>query len=287
MSNQSTMIADQVWLITGCSTGFGRSLALKALSKGYKVLVTARQLSTVQDICDQYPESCRSFEVDLEKADGFHAFMQSAQNAFGRIDVLVNNAGIGYFSSAEEADMSIARKMFEINFFGLTQLCSLVLPIMRQQRKGHIINISSIAGLMGFPAVSFYNATKFAVAGYSESLAKEVAGLGIHVSIVCPSGFRTDWAGRSAFETPVAIEDYASTAGANIEAIRSRSGKQPGDPEKAAEAIIMAYEANQPPLYLMLGNGAMVNGRAKVDLLTKDFEAWADISLGADVPASQ
>ena len=125
------------------------------------------------------------------------------------------------------------------------------------------------------------------MAGYSESLAKEVAGLGIHVSIVCPSGFRTDWAGRSAFETPVTIEDYASTAGANIEAIRSRSGKQPGDPEKAAEAIIMAYEANQPPLYLMLGNGAMVNGRAKVDLLTKDFDAWADISLGADVPASQ
>ncbi len=275
---------DQVWFITGCSTGFGKSLALKALAKGYKVVMTARHIEDVQAIQKLYPQSAAAVLLDLEKPEMFAACVDDAYKAFGRIDVLVNNAGIGYFSSAEEADMSIVRKMFEINFFGLTQLTSLVLPHMRQQHKGHIINISSIAGLMGFPAVSFYNASKFAVAGYSESLAKEVNGLGIQVTIVCPSGFRTDWAGRSAFETPVKIADYALTAGANTEAIRSRSGKQPGDPEKAAEAIIMAYESESAPLYLMLGNGAMVNGRAKVEMLNKDFDAWADISLGADVP---
>jgi short-subunit dehydrogenase len=244
-------------------------------------------LKDVQDMLDRFPQTAKAVQLDLEKPDQIRSAAAEAINAFGRIDVLVNNAGIGYFSSAEEADMGIARKMFEVNFFGLTEFTSLILPQMRRQQKGHIMNISSIGGLVGFPAVSFYNATKFAVCGYSESLAKETAHLGIKVTIVCPSGFRTDWAGRSAFETPVAIADYLPSAGANLESIRSRSGKQPGDPEKAAEAIILAYESEQAPLYLMLGAGALNGARKKLEDYARDFDAWAETSLGADAPPSE
>lgn len=278
---------EQVWLISGCSSGFGKSLARQVLECGYKAVLTSRHLNDVQDMLNRFPQTAKAVQLDLEKPEQIRSAAAEAINAFGRIDVLVNNAGIGYFSSAEEADMGIARKMFEVNFFGLTEFTSLILPQMRRQKKGHIMNISSIGGLVGFPAVSFYNATKFAVCGYSESLAKETAHLGLKVTIVCPSGFRTDWAGRSAFETPVAIADYLPSAGANLESIRSRSGKQPGDPEKAAAAIISAYESEQPPLYLMLGAGALNGARKKLEEYARDFDAWSETSLGADAPVTE
>jgi short-subunit dehydrogenase len=275
---------EQVWFISGCSTGFGKALATAVLEQGYKAIVTARNLVDVEDLLAQYPEHSKGLVLDLENHAQIVSAASDAIAAFGRIDVLVNNAGIGYFSSAEEADMQIVRKMFEVNFFGLTELTSLILPQMRKQKSGHVMNVSSIGGLVGFPAVSFYNATKFAVAGYSEALAKETAHLNIKVTVVCPSGFRTDWAGRSAFETPIQIEDYAPSAGANAEAIRSRSGKQPGDPVAAAHAMIKAYEATKAPLYLMLGAGALNGARKKLEDYAVDFDAWADTSLGADVP---
>lgn len=277
---------DKVWMISGCSTGFGRSLALKVLQAGYKAVLTARKISDVQEIVDEYPQTSFACELDLEQSIQIKSASEKAIAAFGRIDILVNNAGVGYFSSLEEADMVIVRKMFEVNFFGLSELTALILPQMRKQKSGHIINVSSIGGLVGFPAVGFYNATKFAVCGYSESLAKETAHLGIKVSIVCPSGFRTDWAGRSAFETPVEIADYKPSAAANLDAIRSRSGKQAGDPEKAALAIIAITESENPPLYLMLGAAAINGARKKLEDYRRDFDAWEAYSFGADAPPS-
>jgi NADP-dependent 3-hydroxy acid dehydrogenase YdfG len=275
---------EKAWFISGCSTGFGRALATHVLKTGYKVILSARKLEDVQDLVSKYPETAKSVQLDLEDQASIQNCIEQAPKLFGRIDVLVNNAGIGYFSSAEEADMIIARKMFEVNFFGLTELTAGLLPMMRQQKSGHVFNVSSIGGLVGFPGVSFYNATKFAVNGYSEALAKEVTHLNMHVTVICPSGFRTDWAGRSAFETPVELEDYKETAATNMAAIRSRSGNQPGDPDKAAEAIVAAYQSEEPPLYLLLGNGAYNGATQKLIDLKKDFDAWADTSKGADVP---
>jgi short-subunit dehydrogenase len=158
---------------------------------------------------------------------------------------------------------------------------------MRKQKSGHIVNIASIAGFVAFPALSFYHATKFAVVGYSQSLAKETSPLGIKVTIIAPSGFRTDWAGRSAKESPVVIEDYASTAGANRINLRKASGHQPGDPVKAAQAIIKAVESENPPLHLLLGAAALRNARIKLDELKNDFDTWAETSVGADSPLNE
>jgi NAD(P)-dependent dehydrogenase (short-subunit alcohol dehydrogenase family) len=176
------------------------------------------------------------------------------------------------------------RRMFEINFWGLANMTRAVLPGMRARRSGHIVNISSMGGIRGAPAVSYYNATKFALEGFSEALAGETAPLGIKVLIVEPSGFRTDWAGRSANEAKHRIADYDSTAGARLRMIRELSGKQPGDPVRAAAAIFQAVEAPEAPLRLMLGKAALAAGRAKVLALAKDFEGWAAVTESADFP---
>lgn len=274
----------KVWIITGCSTGFGRELAKKTLAMGYQVVVTSRKTEDIQDITKDYEAQSLTLALDVTKPQEIKAVVNLAKEKFGRIDVLVNNAGIGYFGAIEESEEAKVRQMFEINFWGLARMTQEVLPIMREQRSGHILNVASIGGLVGFPGVGYYNATKFAVDGLSESLAKETAHLGIKATIVAPSGFRTDWAGRSADNSPHVIADYAESAGHNKNAIRGNSGRQPGDPAKAAEAIIMAVESAHPPLRLLLGNGAVNGARMKLDILKKDFDAWEEISRGADVP---
>lgn len=274
---------NKVWFITGCSTGLGRALALQALEQGNRVAVAARKLKDIQDILDRY-KNALAVELDMVKPDQLKAAVEKIQSAFGRIDVLVNNAGIGYFASLEESEEAEIRKMFEVNFFGLSALTQLVLPIMRTQKSGHIISISSIGGFIGYPALSFYNATKFAVAGLSEALSKEVAPLGIKVTIVCPSGFRTDWAGRSANEGKSAIQDYQLTAAANKNNIRGYSGKQPGDPQRAAKAILKVADTENPPLYLLLGEAAYNNATKKLEDLKADFEGWKETSVHADFP---
>lgn len=274
----------KVWLITGCSTGFGRQLSLLALSRGNSVAVTARKTGDIQDIVDQYPDLAFPVKLNVTNAAEIKSAVQQVIEKFGKIDVLVNNAGIGYFGAVEESEDEEIRRMFEINFFGLVKMTNEVLPHMRKRRSGHIINISSIGGLVGNPGVGFYNATKFAVDGLSEALSKETAPLGIKVIIVCPSGFRTDWAGRSANNSKVEIEDYATTAGKNKENIRGYSGKQPGDPVKAAEAIVGVVDVENPPLRLLLGAGALRGARSKIELLKKDIDAWEETTLGADQP---
>jgi NAD(P)-dependent dehydrogenase (short-subunit alcohol dehydrogenase family) len=274
----------KVWMITGCSTGFGRELATSALDKGYRVVVTARKTDDIQDIVSQYPDTAIAIKLDVTKQDDIKSSVQQAMDKFGRIDVLVNNAGIGYFGAVEESEDDEVRRMFEINFFGLANMTKEVLPVMRKQRSGHIVNIASIGGLVSFPAVGFYNATKYAVDGLSESLAKETAPLGIKVTVIAPSGFRTDWAGRSANNSKTVIEDYATTAGQNKNNIRGYSGNQPGDPVRAAKAIIKAVESENPPLRLLLGAAALKNARIKITELQKDFDAWEEETVGADHP---
>ena len=273
-----------VWFITGCSTGFGRELAIAVLAKGYHCVVTARNPKQVEDIAADHGDKALVLELDVTDKDEVASSVKAAEEMFGGIDVLVNNAGIGYFGAVEESDEAEVRRMFEINFWGLSGMTRAVLPGMRRRRSGHIVNISSVGGLNAIPALAYYNATKFAVEGFSEALSKEVAHLGIKVTLVEPSGFRTDWAGRSAKDVKDPIPDYAESAGQYHRNLRAGSGKQPGDPAKAAEAIIKVVNSPEPPLRLLLGHMAFKNANLKIDSLRKDFDAWKETTLGADDP---
>ena len=235
----------------------------------------------------EYPDTAIAIKLDVTKPNEIKSAVKQLKEKFGQIDVLVNNAGIGYFGAIEESEEDEVRRMFEINFWGLAHITNEVLPVMRAQRSGHIVNIASIGGLVGFPGVGFYNATKFAVDGYSEALAKETAPLGIKVTVINPSGFRTDWAGRSANNSKIVIDDYKQTAEANKQTIRGYSGKQPGDPERAAKAIVKAVEAENPPLHLLLGVAALKGARNKLEVLKKDYDTWEETTTGADFPQNE
>ncbi|MDQ0394992.1 oxidoreductase [Labrys monachus] len=276
-----------VWFITGCSTGFGRELARLTLSLGYPTVVTARNPAQVEDIAAGQGDLALVLGLDVTDQARIDAAVKAAQDHFGRIDVLVNNAGIGYFGSFEESDLAEVHKMFDINVWGLTAMTRAVLPGMRGQRSGAIVNISSVGGLRAFPSLSFYNATKFAVEALSEALAQEVAPLGIKVLLVEPGPFRTDWAGRSANEAPQTIDDYHQTSGARTAMTRGISGKQAGDPVRAAQAIVKAVEAPDAPLRLLLGKLALAGARIKLEQLAKDFDSWAEVTEGADFPEGE
>jgi NAD(P)-dependent dehydrogenase (short-subunit alcohol dehydrogenase family) len=279
------MSESPVWFITGCSTGFGRELAAAVLARGFRCVVTARNPESVRDLAAPHGDRALVVKLDVTVPADVDAAVRAAEERFGRIDVLVNNAGIGYFGAIEESDEAEVRRMFEINVFALGRMTTAVLPGMRARRSGHVVNISSIGGIRSFPGTGWYNATKFAVVGLSEALALETAPLGIKVTVVEPSGFRTDWAGRSANEATQEIDDYAETAGANRRTIRNNSGKQPGDPVRAAAAIIAAVEAPEPPLHLLLGKAALRGARWKLDLMQSNFDAWAETTEGADFPS--
>lgn len=278
---------DSVWFITGCSTGFGRELAKHLLENDYKVAVTARDGGKVQDLVEINKENAIVISLDVNNKKEVAGAVAKAEEHFGRIDVLVNNAGFGYFGAIEESDETEVRAMFETNFWGLAEMTRAVLPKMRERRSGTIVNISSIGGFVSFPGVGYYNATKYAVNGFSEALKKEVEPLGIKVVLVQPSGFRTDWAGRSANDATMTIEDYAETAGANQAAIRGYSGNQPGDPVRAAKAIVEAVDSDNPPFYFLLGKAALKNARLKLEALAADFDAWAEVTEGADFPEAE
>jgi NAD(P)-dependent dehydrogenase (short-subunit alcohol dehydrogenase family) len=274
-----------VWFITGCSTGFGRELAIQALAHGFRTVITARDPAAVKSLAST--GDALVLKLDVTDQGQIDAAILAAEAHFGRIDVLVNNAGIGYFAAVEEGEESEVRRMFEINVFGLSRMIHAVLPGMRKRGSGFIINISSIGGLRSFPALGYYCATKFAIEGLSEALWQEVEPLGIKVMVVEPSGFRTDWAGRSAHESKRQISDYAATAGVSRHNVRASSGRQPGDPVRAAQAIIAAIKAPRPPHRLLLGNDAYAGAMAKIDDLRQEFSAWETISRGADYPKAQ
>ena len=281
-NSKSATTEQPVWFITGCSTGFGRELAKHVLELGYRTVVTARNPDEVNDLTAK--GEALVLKLDVTDQGQIDAAVKAAENKFGRIDVLVNNAGIGYFAAVEESEEDQVRRMFEINVFGLSRMIHAVLPGMRKRRKGFIVNFSSIGGLRSFAATGYYHATKFAVEGLSEALWQEVEPLGIKVMLVEPSGFRTDWAGRSANESKRQIDDYAATAGARRSQSRATSGKQAGDPVRAAHAIVKAIESPNPPHHLLLGNYAYDAATAKLEDLRKEFAAWEAVSRGADFP---
>jgi NAD(P)-dependent dehydrogenase (short-subunit alcohol dehydrogenase family) len=281
-TNKSAKDDKPVWFITGCSTGFGRELAEYLLKHAYRTVVTARDPDDVKDLAEK--GEALVLKLDVTDQGQVDATIKLAEDKFGRIDVLVNNAGIGYFAAVEESEEDQVRRMFEINVFGLSRMIHAVLPGMRKQRKGFIVNFSSLAGLRGFPSLGYYNATKFAVEGLSEALWQEVEPLGIRVMLVEPSGFRTDWAGRSANESKKQIADYAATAGEWRSEMRATSGKQPGDPARAVKAIVQAVESPNPPHHLLLGNDAYEGAMAKLEELRKEFAAWEAVSRDADFP---
>lgn len=278
--NKTPTTEKPVWFITGCSTGFGRELAKQVLELGYRVVVTARRPAEVKDLAAL--GEALVLKLDVTSQGQINAAIKAAEKKFGHIDVLVNNAGIGYFAAIEEGEESEVRRMFDINVFGLSRMIQAALPGMRRRRKGFIVNVSSIGGLRSFPAAGYYNATKFAVEGLSEALWQEVEPLGLKVMLVEPSGFRTDWAGRSANESKRQIAAYAATAGAWRKQVRAASGKQAGDPVRAAQAIIKAVECPKPPHHLLLGNDAYEGATAKLKELGKQFSAWESVARGAD-----
>ncbi|GAA1025258.1 MULTISPECIES: oxidoreductase [Amycolatopsis] len=273
-----------VWFITGCSTGLGRALATAVLERGLRAVVTARDPQRVADLVAAYPGRAVSVALDVTDKQQITEAVAEAHQAFGQIDVLVNNAGYGYLAAAEEGEDTEIRALFEANVFGLMALTRAVLPGMRARRSGHLVSVSSLGGLAAFGATGYYHATKFAVEGFSESLAAEVAPLGIGVTIVEPAAFRTNWSGPSMRESAVRIDDYADTAGARRTSTLATYGKQPGDPDRAATAVIDAVTSAEPPLRLLLGQAAYAIATARLDTLRKTFDDWRDVTLSADFP---
>jgi NAD(P)-dependent dehydrogenase (short-subunit alcohol dehydrogenase family) len=282
----STQNSD-VWFITGCSTGFGRELAKLVLDRGYRAVITARDPGKIQDLTAGHQGRALALKLDVTDKAEVAATVRQAEAVFGSVDVLVNNAGFGYVGALEESEETEIRAMVETNFFGLASMIHEVLPGMRRRRRGSIVNISSIGGLVGFPGVGYYCATKFAVEGLSESLSKEVAPLGIKVLVVEPGPFRTDWAGRSLKRSSRQFPEYAETAGAFRERIEGGSGKQVGDPIRAGEAIIKALESENMPLRLVLGAIALERAQIKIEQMRNEIDAWEETTLSADYPDSQ
>lgn len=274
------------WFITGASRGFGREVALAALRTGDNVVATARNTADLADIVSEGGDRALALPLDVTVPEQVSAATRAALEAFGGVDVLLNNAGIGYFAAVEESDEAEVRRMVEINVFGLAAVTNALLPSMRARRSGTIMNVSSVGGVRSFPAVGWYNATKFAVEGLSEALDLEVAPLGIRVVLIEPSGFATDWAGNSAAEVVVGgeIADYDATAGAQRRSFRTNAGQEPGDPGRAAVAIARVAHETNPPKRLPLGNYAYDGLLEKLDMVRADVAAREAISRGADRP---
>lgn len=278
---------NKVWFITGCSTGFGLELAKVAANKGDFVVGTLRKTSQIDGFEAINPEKIKGVLLDVCNQAQIKAGVQAAMDKFGRIDVLVNNAGYGSIGAIEEVSEEEVRRQFDVNVFGAIAMIREVLPHMRKQRSGHVINITSIAGIQGFPGVGIYNASKFALEGIGEALAAEVKHLGIKVTNVEPGPFRTDWAGRSATYIKSSIEDYKDSAAKNMESIEGNSGKQVGDPIRGSEAMYALTTLENPPVHLPLGAPAYHRVRAKATSFLKEVDAFEYLGLPTDYSAEE
>ena len=273
-----------VWLVTGCSSGFGAALADVLAARGDRLVATARDATRLMADLRQAGPHVLTVDLDVTKAATVAEAITQAQARFGRIDVLVNNAGYGYQASVEEGDETEIRAQFDANVFGLFAVTRAVLPGMRARRRGHIINITSVAGLIGFPGSGYYAASKHAVEGWSDALLAEVAPLGIKVTCVEPGPFRTDWAGRSLKQTPNVIADYADTAGTRLKATADNSGTQAGDPIRAARAMIDIVDEPDPPRHLVLGAWGVAAVAERLEARSAEFDRWRAVGLGTDFP---
>lgn len=281
---QASLNTAPVWFITGCSSGFGRAFAQAAVAHGFRVVATARDVAALDELVHGRAEQVLPLQLDVTNVAQIRAAVAEAERRFGGIDVLVNNAGYGYMAAVEEGEEEQIRALFETNFFGLAALTRAVLPGMRTRRRGTIVNIASVAGIIGFAGSGYYAATKFAVEGLTESLAAEVEPLGIRVMLVEPGPFRTDWAGRSLKRTAHAIADYAESAGKRRAAIGEDSGKQPGDPARAAEALIAAVRSPKPPRHLVLGRTGLEGVERQLASMLDEVRSWEPTSVSADFP---
>jgi len=274
----------RVWFITGSSSGFGLLLAHELLRRGDRVIATARDASTLDDLLTLYPDTARTFKLDVTKPAEIEQVARVALTAFGHVDVLVNNAGYGVNGAIEEVSEAEFEPMFQTNLYGLIRVTKAFLPHFRERRSGHIFNFSSIGGLIGGAGWGFYSATKFAVEGLSEALAAEMKPLGVHVTIIEPGPFRTDFLGRSGKLAAKEFADYKDTAGKAREYLKTNAGKQAGDPQKAIEAVITVADSPEPPVHLLLGKSALTRFRGKLAEWEKEIAAWEPVTLGADFP---
>lgn len=270
------------WFITGCSSGFGRALTQRVLEAGDKAVITARNPESVADLAEAYPDTALSVPLDVRNEEQIVSAVDAARQHFGAVDVLVNNAGYGYRAAVEEGEPEAIRDLFETNYFGAVHMIKAVLPLMREQGNGMIINISSIAGQHSAPGSGYYAASKAALESTSEALRQEVAPLGIRVSVVQPGPFRTDFFSRSLKQADTALEAYAETAGKRRKENDPTTNNQPGDPDRAAAAIMQLAELEDPPMRLVLGKAA--NRVAETDLNKQldDLMDWEHLGLNTD-----
>jgi NAD(P)-dependent dehydrogenase (short-subunit alcohol dehydrogenase family) len=272
------------WLITGCSTGIGREIARAALEAGHSVVVTARRTETVAEFAETYGDRAVVVGLDVTDQDQIAAAVQAAEEAFGGVDVLVNNAGNGYLSAIEEGEDDKVRKLFDTNYFGVVDTIKVVLPQMRARGSGHIVNISSMTGLVANPPNGYYSSTKFALEALTEALAQEVRPFGIKVTAIEPGAFRTDWAARSMWESSTPIGDYDENVGARKTMIKEFANHLPGDPRKVAEAVLMVTTLDDPPLRLLLGRDVLKAVRDKLAAFSASIDQWEAVTKDVNFP---
>jgi len=273
------MTQEKVWFVTGSSTGLGRTLVEVLLEKGFRVAATARKPADLDTVKKKFGDQVACIELDVTKPEQVRNAVKQTIDQFGRIDVAVNNAGYGLIGAVEEVTDAEIRKQFETNWFGALDVTRVILPHFRKQRSGHFVNISSIGGFRAIAGAAIYNATKFALEGLSEALAKETAPLGIRVVLVEPGPFRTDFGGRSIDDTPNRIAEYKDTAGKMREYYQAAHGKQVGDPRKAAEAIIQAVNSKENFLRLPLGQATINGMREKLEQVNSDISLWEKVAI--------
>ncbi|MFB7512356.1 oxidoreductase [Streptomyces sp. NPDC056144] len=273
-----------VWFVTGASRGLGAEITREALGRGHRVIATARDAAAVLKAYPEAPDRLLAVSADVTAPERLAAAVEAGLAAFGRIDVVVNNAGYGLVGAVEEISDQAARDLFDVNVFGVLNTLRATLPTLRAQRSGHVLNIGSVGGFATAPAVGLYGASKFAVEGITEALHGELAPVGVRVTIVEPGGFRTDFlSGTSMRVAPASIPDYEAGAGPVREALAGNDGRQPGDPAKAAKAIVDVTEAADPPLRLQLGADAVDRVEAKLDLVRRELDQWREVALSTGI----
>jgi NAD(P)-dependent dehydrogenase (short-subunit alcohol dehydrogenase family) len=269
-------------LITGVSSGFGRALAQQALADGHHVVGTVRNMQAAEAFAAMCPARAHARILDVTQFDAIDGVVADIEANVGAVDVLVNNAGYGHEGILEESPLSDMRRQFDVNVFGPVAMMKAVLPFMRARRRGHIVNITSMGGYITMPGIAYYCGSKFALEGISDTLAREVQPFGIAVTAIAPGSFRTDWAGRSMQRTARSIADYDALFDPVRKAREEKSGRQPGDPAKAARAILAVIEADAPPTHLLLGSDALQLVRGKLADLGRDLDAWEEVSVSTD-----
>jgi NAD(P)-dependent dehydrogenase (short-subunit alcohol dehydrogenase family) len=272
-------VSEKVWFITGASRGFGRQWTIAALQRGDKVAATARDTDTLTDLVQTYGAAILPIELDVTDRAADFAAVKRAHDQFGRLDIVVNNAGYGHFGFVEELTEQEARAQIETNVFGALWITQAVLPYLRAQRSGHIIQVSSIGGITAFPNVGMYHASKWALEGFSQSLAQEVAAFGVHVTLIEPGSFATDWAGSSSTRS-APLPDYREVHEA-AERVRAQRISTPGDPRASASAILKVVDAPNPPLRVFFGELPLTLAKADYESRLKTWEEWQPVSVEA------